>query len=240
MRDIIDLHTHTLSSGHAYNTIQEMVAAAAEKGVQLLGITEHAPAMPGTWCHPFYFMNLHVIPRYQKGVRLLFGAELNIVDYEGNVDLPGQVTAKLDFCIASLHPPCITAGSRRENTAAVIHAMENPSVKLIGHPDDGRFPLDYEEVVAAAAEHRVLLEINNASLLPGGFREGARENALKMLEYCIKYRAPVVMGSDAHVAQALGDHTYAARILEEAGMPQELVLNGSMERVLEYLGIAEQ
>ena len=48
MRDILDVHTHTIASGHAYNTIYEMARAAAEKGLELLGITEHAPTMPGT------------------------------------------------------------------------------------------------------------------------------------------------------------------------------------------------
>lgn len=235
MKDIIDLHTHTIASGHAYNTIQEMIAAAAGKGVGLLGITEHAPAMPGA-CHEFYFMNLHIIPRMQQGVQLLFGAELNIIDYEGNVDLPDRITDKLDFCIASLHPPCIAPGTVTENTKAVVGAMKRSCVRVIGHPDDGRFPLDYDTLAAAAAEHKVLLEINNASLAPGGFRPGTRENDLKMLEYCKKYRTPVIMGSDAHIIQALGVHDYSAAVLEEAGMPQELVWNDSIEKVMKYLG----
>ena len=47
MRDVLDIHTHTLISGHAYNTIMEMAHAASEKGLELLGITDHAPEMPG-------------------------------------------------------------------------------------------------------------------------------------------------------------------------------------------------
>ena len=52
-----DLHTHTIASGHAYNTIQEMAMAAKEKGICLLGITEHSMTMPGT-CSEIYFQNL--------------------------------------------------------------------------------------------------------------------------------------------------------------------------------------
>ena len=48
MRDILDVHTHTLASGHAYNTMREMAKAASEKGLEILGITEHAVSMPGT------------------------------------------------------------------------------------------------------------------------------------------------------------------------------------------------
>ena len=54
MRVEIDTHTHTLASGHAYNTLNEMAQAAADKGLKGLAITEHAPEMPGT-CHLFYF-----------------------------------------------------------------------------------------------------------------------------------------------------------------------------------------
>ena len=47
IHDILDLHTHTIMSGHAYSTMQEMIRSASEKDVKLLGITEHAPRIPG-------------------------------------------------------------------------------------------------------------------------------------------------------------------------------------------------
>ena len=49
---VLDLHTHTLVSGHAYCSLREMAKAASKKGLEVLGITEHAPAMPGT-CHKY-------------------------------------------------------------------------------------------------------------------------------------------------------------------------------------------
>ena len=58
----LDIHTHTVASGHAYGTIREMAQAAAEKKLDLLGISEHAPGIPGT-CEPIYFSNLRVAPR---------------------------------------------------------------------------------------------------------------------------------------------------------------------------------
>ena len=76
IHDILDLHTHTIMSGHAYNTMQEMLRSASEKGVKLLGITEHAQRIPGA-CHPFYFINFKVVPRQQFGVKLMLGCELN-------------------------------------------------------------------------------------------------------------------------------------------------------------------
>ena len=60
MKYVLDVHTHTLASGHAYNTIREMAMAASEKGLELLGITEHGIAMPGT-CNAFYFDNTKML-----------------------------------------------------------------------------------------------------------------------------------------------------------------------------------
>ena len=70
MKDILDLHTHTIASGHAYKTLFEMAQAAAGKGLKLLGITEHSPGIPGT-CDPIYFRNQHVVPRQMYGLELL-------------------------------------------------------------------------------------------------------------------------------------------------------------------------
>ena len=56
MIDLMDLHTHTLACGHAYNTLYEMARSASEKGVPLFGSSDHAPAMPGS-CHKYYFTN---------------------------------------------------------------------------------------------------------------------------------------------------------------------------------------
>lgn len=79
MKYVLDVHTHTIASGHAYNTIKEMAQSASEKGLELLGITEHAMKMPGT-CHSFYFANLKMLERKMFGVEMLFGVELNILN----------------------------------------------------------------------------------------------------------------------------------------------------------------
>ena len=71
MKIELDVHTHTIASGHAFSTLQEMAQAAADKGLKVLGITEHSPGVPGT-CHPIYFRNLHVVPRRMYGVELMW------------------------------------------------------------------------------------------------------------------------------------------------------------------------
>ena len=60
MKIELDVHTHTIASGHAFSTLQEMAQAAAGKGLKVLGITEHSPGIPGT-CHPIYLDRKSVV-----------------------------------------------------------------------------------------------------------------------------------------------------------------------------------
>lgn len=231
---LFDLHTHTIASGHAYCTIREMAKAAADKGLELLGITEHAPAMPGT-CHNFYFHNMKVVPREMYGIHLLMGAELNILDTEGHVDLEEKELKHMDITIASLHIPCMKPGTREENTEAYLNVMKNPYVTIIGHPDDGRYQVDYRALVQGAKEYGKILELNNHSLEPSCFRRDARENDLEMLKLCMEYQVPVVMDSDTHFDAAIGEFQMARGLLEEISFPEELVLNHSVEMLKKYV-----
>ena len=169
----IDTHTHTIASGHAYNTIREMASMAESKGLEGLAITEHAPKMPGT-CGLYYFQNLKVVPRKLGNLRLLFGVELNILDENGTVDLPEETIRSLDIAVASIHPPCYgkTSG-REENTRAYVNAMRKDYIDIIGHPDDGRYGPDYDILARTARETGTLLEINNSSLSPKSFRKNS-------------------------------------------------------------------
>lgn len=234
MKILADTHTHTIASGHAYSTADENARQAAEQGLRLLALTDHAPAMQNTTCHA-YFANLHVIPEELRGVRILRGVELNILDYNGSVDLDEKTLSRLDIAIASLHLPCIAPGSRRENTRAYCMAMENPYIDILGHPGDPRYDVDYAEVFRIAGETGTLLEVNNASLVPGGFRDGSRENIELLLRLCMEEGRPVLLGSDAHFYTGIGDVAYAAALLDKIGFPEELVLNTRPEEIQKYL-----
>lgn len=118
MLDVLDIHTHTTASGHAYNTIYEMAQSASRKGLALLGISDHGPAMEGS-ASKHYFRSSRCIPRELYGVKILFGCELNIMDYDGGVDLDEIFAGTLDYGIASLHDVCITPGSRAEKPALI-------------------------------------------------------------------------------------------------------------------------
>ncbi|WP_373264388.1 phosphatase [Hungatella hathewayi] len=230
----IDLHTHTLASGHAYQTINEMILSASGKGMQLLGITEHGPAMPGG-ANRFYFQNMNILNRKKYGVNVLYGAELNIIDLQGNTDLDEASWRDLDLCIASLHHNCITPGSAKENTRALTKAMEHPRVCIAGHPDDGHFPLDYDFLIRAARDNHILVELNNSSLNPKGFRIHAFENNVAILKLCMKMGVDILLSSDAHREEDIGEFSRAQTVLEYVGFPEELIVNASAERLKTYL-----
>ena len=231
----VDTHTHTLASGHAYNTMREMAETALEKGLEALAITEHAPEMPGSCCL-YYFQNLKVVPRKRYEIPLLLGAELNIMDEHGNVDLPISTIKSLDITIASIHPPCYGKDAGlQQNTAAYVNAMHKDYIDIIGHPDDGRFPADYEILAKTAKETGTLLEINNSSLRPGGYRTNTQENALEILKYCKKYGTMVTLGSDAHIDVDIANTEYSDKVLTAADFPVELIANPSLEKLLRIL-----
>lgn len=225
----IDTHAHTIVSGHAYNTIREMASMAAEKGLKGLALTEHTPKMPGS-TNLYYFQNLKVVPRQMYGIELLFGAELNIMDEEGNVDLPDSTLRSLDITIASMHTLCYGGRQTKEEvTQAYLNVMKKDFIDIIGHPDDGRFPVDYDRLAKTAAETGTLLEVNNASLRPGGFRQNTKENAEEMLRCCKRYGTKVVLGTDSHVDVTIADYTYVEEVLKETDFPEELIANTALD-----------
>ena len=228
---VIDTHTHTIASGHAYNTILEMAKSASEKGIKILGITDHAKAMPDA-CGDFYFMNLKAMDREAYGVELLLGVELNIIDFNGKVDLPTRYIKEMDIVIASLHTPCIQPGTLEENTNALIKCCENPYIHIIGHPDDGSYELDMKRIVKAAKETGTLLELNNNSIV---FRKNARENDKHMLHLCKEENCPIVIGSDAHAVGKVGANSNAMELVEEVDFPKSLIMNYYPEKLKEYL-----
>lgn len=235
MKLCMDLHTHTISSGHAYSTLQENIAAARAIGLDILGMSDHGPGMPGG-PDSIYFRNFKCIPRSYGDLRLLCGVEANIMDYEGRLDLENSVLEKVDYVIASMHTLCVPPGTMAENTAASVRAMKNPLVRILGHPDDSRYPLDREEIVLAAKEERVAIEINNSSLHPKSARKGGRENILELLELCARHRVYVLLGTDSHISYTIGHFEESLELLSEVDFPEELVLNTRPDNLNWILG----
>ena len=234
MRIELDMHTHTLASGHAFSTLQEMAQAGAEKGLKLLGITEHTPGIPGT-CDPIYFRNLHVVPRRMYGIELMLGAEINILDGKGNLDADEDLMKRLDIRIAGIHSLCYEQGTIEENTYGMIQAIRHPYIQIISHPGDGTAKLDFDPIVLAAKTCGTLLEINNSSLKPTRNKVDARDNNIRILRLCKKYEVPVILGSDAHISFDIANYEYLYSLLQDTEFPESLIVNRSVDIFKRYL-----
>lgn len=233
---LLDIHTHSLASGHgSRDSITDMARAAADASLEILGISDHGPATPGSG-NSSYFRNLRLADRRLFGVSLLYGVELNILNENGDVDLNDELTETLDYALVSMHPDTFRSGSTASNTQAFINAMQHPGVRFLGHPDDGRFPVDYERLLLAAKGHHVFPELNNSSLMPNAFRKDGLRNSMEMLTICKELRLPVLLSSDSHGKSHIGDMRYIFTLLEQCDFPSELIINSDLAMLYRILG----
>ena len=142
----------------------------------------------------------------------------------------------MDFVIASLHRSVYTPNNKANHTQALIKAMENPNVHIIGHPIDVHYDLDIKAVAEAAARTLTILEINNQSLNPIGFRYEGEERHMQLLELCKQYGIPVLAGSDAHFCTEVGEMWRAITLIEAVGLPCCQVLNTDVELLYRAIG----
>jgi putative hydrolase len=230
-----DLHVHTVASGHAYSTINEIAAAAAARDLRAVGMTDHGPNMPAA-PHPYHFECLYMIPEYIDGIRILKGVEANIIG-PGRVDLEDRLLDRMELVLAGFHHDCgYPSDNRAGNTRAVLALMENPRINIICHPGNPDFPLDYEAVARKGAETGTALELNNSSFATS--RAGSSENCRLIARQCARFGTPITIGSDAHIAQEVGHFEHSLAAIAHAGIPAEQIVSRSLESTLAFLGLA--
>ncbi|HBF77062.1 MAG TPA: phosphatase [Clostridiaceae bacterium] len=229
---VVDTHTHTIASGHAYSTLIENCTEAAKNGMKMIGMTDHGPKMPGTAGYS-YFINFKVIPDVIAGVEVLKGVEANIIDYDGTIDLNKRTLNDMDIVIASLHDICIRPSSVKDNTNAVIGAMKNHCVDIIGHSGNPSFPIDVDEMLKAALEYNVIIEINNSSL--GVSRVGSKANCEIIAEKAAKYGNLITLGSDSHICYSIGKLDKAVELVEKANVSEDKIMNTDPMKLKKYL-----
>ena len=234
MKFIADLHMHNSSCVHAYSSIDEIALAAEEKNLKCIALTEHGPATADA-PKISHFFNMHVVPSHLHGVRILKGAETGLTAPFGNPDLPDFLLQRLDFVIASMHTE-LTGMPQRYNksdyTNAYIRALENPYIDALGHLLRYGHEIYIEPVIKTAAKHNKIIEINELSF--------ARDKSyadvfLPVLEMCKKYGVHIMLSSDAHHASLIGKFETGIQLVKQTDYPQELIVNSSQERLLNYL-----
>ncbi len=231
MNIIGDMHTHTLASTHAYSTITENCKSAAEKGIRIIAMTDHWGEMPDS-PHIWHFDNLRVLPRHICGVTVLRGVETNILNNEGELDMPRKTLENLEWVVASMHRQVYEPSTVQNHTMAYLKAAEDPIVDVIGHCTTALFPIDFEKCIKKFKECGKLVEINESSIL---YKKGSYENSYEVLKLCKKYEVPVVFDSDAHYCELIGVVDTAKKIASEVGFPERLVINSDFDRLAEFI-----
>jgi len=237
------MHIHTIMSGHAFCTINECIEVAQRQKLSLIAITDHGPSMQHS-AHEGYFEMSERVPKSFANLRVLFGCEVNILSKNGDVDLSTQTMSKLDVVLAGLHARTPYIGSSEaDNTSAIINTMKrHPSIRIITHPYRADFPVYVPDVVYAAKEYNVLLEIN-ASLLLKAIQNRTNEKASRVIHKTAEIirllqstATGYVINSDAHHSSEIGISSASFDILSaELGIRSEFILNNRNELLSKFI-----
>ena len=231
MKILTDVHTHTNVSPHAYSTLYENMCSARDKGIELVAMTNHGPTMPDS-PHLWHFLYYEALPRMIEGVKLVCGAEVNVVNRLGELDLPKKVISEMELVIASIHVDTYHEEKGGDHSETWLNVLDNPMVDILGHMGSPDYIFDIDRVIPYAKEKNVCIEINNHSFLsrPQNVKR-CREIALA----CKKYNTPIVVNSDSHYMAEIGMVDKAVKMLEEMDFPEELIMNLNAERFIKYL-----
>ena len=185
------------------NSIDEMVQAARAHGLEYVAITDHTKDLAMTGLDEKrlaeQMKEIHKIDRREKGIRVLTGAEVNILK-DGSLDIGDELLSKLDVVGVGVHSHFHL--SREEMTERLCRAMRNPHVDILFHPT-GRvvlkrdpYEMDMEEVLRVAKETGTLLEID---AIPD--RLDLNDEHTRM---AIEAGVKLVINSDAHATSHFG------------------------------------
>src|SRR3954463_13597846 len=221
-----ELHCHTVASD-GRQTIEQMAAAALERGYGYIAITDHSATHGfGNDVQPDALREtieriaeLNASGEYAP-VRVLAGSEINI-GLDGSLDYDQELVAQLDWVMASVHTSFRVG--EKEMTKRMIAAMENPLVDCIGHPT-GRliqrrepYAIDMEKVIEAAARTGTFLEINGNPDRRDLNEMWARHAAEAGVKICLT--------SDGHGTDTLSNVRYAVATARRAWLTKDQVAN---------------
>lgn len=225
---IADLHTHTIASGHAADTIRTICEFALKKGLKGIAIADHGPGVSGG-ANIIYFWALHRLTSGVKSpLRLITGVEDDIKNKQGDLTLPQEVLSKMEIVQTGLHPyTWIAEQSVKVRTDAVINAIVKGYIQVLTHPVGAFYEIDIDAVIDAAKSSHVALELNTSKM-------NERKPIVSFLEKCVENEVSIVVNSDAHVAEEVGDFNDALTLLEKLNFPEKLIINRSQESITSF------
>ena len=226
-----DFHLHTALSKDARPSLEEVVAEAKARGYVVIAITDHAEGtVSGVGREAFTEQRAKIEALRRTlgdSLTVLHGVELNIGP-EGELDYDAEYRKTFDFCVASVHDHFDL--DRAAQTRRIVKAMEDPSVRMIGHLSarmiGGRpgIELDLDAVFAAADSTGTALEVNGTL--------SRLDMSVEALRRARSHTFDVVLTSDAHQVSEMGAVATAAKNAERAWLDPARVVNaGSKPRL---------
>lgn len=229
-----DLHMHTTWSDGALST-EAMIEAARKRGYSYVAITDHSKSLGVAGGLSDDDLVRHIdeireLDAQYPDIRVLAGTEVDIRN-DGTLDYSDSMLEKLDFVVASIHTGLNQ--SRDQLTGRVVKAMQNPHVRVIGHPtgrllgDRDPYDLDFDRIMAEASKTRTCLEVN------------AHYNRLDLSDVlCRKARdagVRVIVSTDAHSAENFQNLPYGVATAQRGWIEKQHVLNASsVDELLAY------
>ncbi len=220
-----DVHMHTVATD-GKNTILEMAEAGVAHGYEYIAITDHSKNLAMTFGLDDaraleHVRHIREVDAEMAGrIRVFAGIEVDILG-DGALDLSDEVLAQMDVVIASVHS--LFSQPREQMTERILRAIENPYVRILGHPT-GRlllrrdpYELDLTAITKRAAELGVAMEHNadpNRLDLCDRDLRMAKENGCR-----------ISINTDAHHTSSLDKMRYGIRQLRRAWLTPEDVLN---------------
>ena len=220
-----DVHMHTTETD-GRNSILEMAEAGIARGLQYIAITDHTKnlAMTNGLDEKRALEHLkrirEVDAQLQGRIRVFTGVEVDILA-DGSLDMDDEVLAQMDVVIASVHSRF--EQPREEMTARLLRAVENPNVRILGHPTGRQilrrepYAIDTGAVIRRCAELGVAVEHNAAPE-----RLDLSDKDLRLAKEC---GCKIVINTDAHITRVVGEWRYGIRQLRRAWLGPAEVLN---------------
>ena len=233
-----DIHTHSIASGHGTTcTISDMAKSASQKGLKLLGITDHGPATLAAGTSS-YFRSLTYSPRKRFDVELLYGIELNILDTDGKTDRHRSFLISWTIQLPACTPRISILRPGKKIPKAFLNVMKNPVIKILGHIDNTQYDIDYDAVVKAAGENGVLLEMNASFScvlrISGRYPQPtARRSCPAAGNIWFQSYFPVTVMEQSILETSF----YAADFVHNAMFPEGLILNNQIPKLKMLLSI---
>lgn len=235
MQNLIDLHTHSVLSNHAYSTITENIEQAIKSGLKYMGTSEHQSDDVGVGATTHCFLAIRRVPRHVENLTVFYGCEFNILE-GGVIDLNGIREKELDYGIASIHIYKYQGPKDVETvTNMYLNALDNDLILILGHINQRLFPCDYRRVLEKAKACHKLVEFNNSKVTDPIGHPREYEGAKEILRICKEIKQPIIIDSDAHVKYEVGNIDASLKIIEECDFPKELILNFNENLINEYI-----